>query len=108
MSRPSAIPIPGGGMIPPALDDLRNSLSGIPPEAPRPSAPRPCGWSLGRRGRFPVVCGGPATVVGRELDAICARHATALLGYRWREGAVFEAGYWFLPAYFEWLNGGQR
>jgi hypothetical protein len=81
-------------------------LSGIPTGWPRPAAPGRCGWALGRRGRSPVVCGAPATVVGRQMDAICLRHATALLGYRWREGAVREGAYWYLPAYFEWARGG--
>lgn len=60
---------------------------------------------MGRRGRFPVVCGQAATVVGRDLSRVCPTHAAVLLGRRWHELAVPDCGFYFLPAYFEWVNG---
>ena len=59
---------------------------------------------MGRRGRFPVVCGAPATVIGRGLSSICPGHAAVLLGRRWHELAVPSCGLYFLPSYFEWVG----
>lgn len=81
-----------------------DALSGIPETAPRPGAPLPCPTYLGRRGRFSVLCGRPAVVVGRDLAAVCEAHAMALLGRHWREVAVPEGGFYYLPSYFEWLR----
>lgn len=63
---------------------------------------------MGRRGRFPVLCGQAATVVGRELSRVCPAHAAIILGRRWHELAVPDRGFYFLPSYFEWIGATDR